>query len=278
MATNYHGYQNPEEQNTNISSYNRNQLLPCAFNDGNHQLFHCSTIKTKATYERLQTVYQLDLCWKCLGINHRANNSPSSSICRANEYWQVHNALLNSSKSRYGRTVTSYPQPIAQLKTRQQLQKQQIFSRWWQLFYITRRLMFKLKRSWIQEAVWWNNSQNFLQITLLERDTSTTCLGRSQRKKTKACYTTSTKNSSLEDNERYNGNQVYAVSFDRKYDHLTHVNLPTLDNLQVTELIAQGNNNLDFLQCWTTAKRNIECIILLCIAVIAANKALTSTK
>ena len=44
-----------------------NQPLPCVFNDGNHQLFHCPTFKAKKADERLQTVYQLNRCRNCLG-------------------------------------------------------------------------------------------------------------------------------------------------------------------------------------------------------------------
>ena len=45
-----------------IGSNSNSQNLPCVFNDGNHQLFHCPTFKAKTADERLQTVYQLNLC------------------------------------------------------------------------------------------------------------------------------------------------------------------------------------------------------------------------
>ena len=74
---------------------------------------------------------------------------------------------------------------------------------------------------------------------------------------TKTCYTTSTEISNLEDDERYNLKQIYVVEninlpklrehpgdIARKYDHRRHVNMPTLDNLQVTVLIGQDNINL----------------------------------
>ena len=59
-------------------SNSNNQPPPCVFNDGNHQLFHCPTFKAKTADERLQTVYQLNLCRNCLGANHQANNCPST--------------------------------------------------------------------------------------------------------------------------------------------------------------------------------------------------------
>ena len=74
---------------------------------------------------------------------------------------------------------------------------------------------------------------------------------------TKTYYTTSTEISNLEDDEHYNLKQIYVVEninlpklrehpgdIARKYDHLRHVNMPTLDNLQVTVLIGQDNINL----------------------------------
>ena len=80
---------------------------------------------------------------------------------------------------------------------------------------------------------------------------------------TKTCYTTSTEISNLEDDERYNLKQIYVVEniilpklrehpgdIARKYDHLRHVNMPTLDNLQVTVFIGQNNINLTS-QCGT---------------------------
>ena len=47
-----------------------NQHLPCVFNDGNNQLFHCSMFKAKAADEKLQTVYKLNFCINCSGANH----------------------------------------------------------------------------------------------------------------------------------------------------------------------------------------------------------------
>ena len=74
---------------------------------------------------------------------------------------------------------------------------------------------------------------------------------------TKSCYTTSTEISNLGDDERYNLKQIYVVEninlpklrehpgdIARKYDHLRHVNMPTLHNLEVTVLIGQDNINL----------------------------------
>ena len=74
---------------------------------------------------------------------------------------------------------------------------------------------------------------------------------------TKSCYTTSTKISNLEYDERYNLKQIYVVEninlpklrehpgdIARKNDHIRHVNMPTLDNLEVTVLIGQDNINL----------------------------------
>ena len=61
----------------------------------------------------------------------------------------------------------------------------------------------------------------------------------------------------MEDDERYNLKQIYVVEniklpnlgehlgdVARKYDHLRHVKMPILDNLQVTVLIGQDNINL----------------------------------
>ena len=81
---------------------------------------------------------------------------------------------------------------------------------------------------------------------------------------TKFCYTTSTEISNLEDDERYDLKQIYVVEnmilpklrehpgdIARKYDHLRHVNMPTLENLQVTVLIVQDNISwLDYF--WTS--------------------------
>ena len=88
----------------------------------------------------------------------------------------------------------------------------------------------------------------------------------------------------------------------RKYDHLRYVNMPTLDDLQVTVIIGhnvslispirveQGPSSapsasifklglfLDIIQYWMTAKQNIQCIIMLCVASIASNKTMTLTK
>ena len=74
---------------------------------------------------------------------------------------------------------------------------------------------------------------------------------------TKTCYTTSTEMSNLEDDESHNLKQIYVVEninlpklrehpedIARKYDHLRHVNMATLDNLQVTVLLGQDNINL----------------------------------
>ena len=78
-----------------------------------HQLFHCPTFKAKTAYERLQTIYPLNLCRNCLGANHRANNCPSNSNCRDAE--QRHNTMLHGANSRYGQTLTSIVQTNSQL-------------------------------------------------------------------------------------------------------------------------------------------------------------------
>ena len=101
-------------QATRGSSSN-NQPLPCVFNDGSHQLFHCPTFKGKTADERLQTVYQLNLCRNCLGSNHRANNCPPNSNCREQGCGQRHNTMLYVANSRYGRTLTSIVQSNSQL-------------------------------------------------------------------------------------------------------------------------------------------------------------------
>ena len=73
---------------------------------------------------------------------------------------------------------------------------------------------------------------------------------------TKTCYTTSTEIFNLDDDERYNLNRIYVVEninlpklleqpgdIARKYEHLRHVKILALDNLQVTVLIGQDNIN-----------------------------------
>ena len=47
-------------------SNSNSQPLPCVFNDGNHQLFHCPTFKARTADKILQTVYQLNFCRNCL--------------------------------------------------------------------------------------------------------------------------------------------------------------------------------------------------------------------
>ena len=95
-------------------SNSNNQLLPCVFNDGNHQLFHCPTFKAKTADERLQTVYQLNLRINRLGANHQANNCPSISNCREQGCGQRQNTMLHGANSRYGRTLTSIVLPNSQ--------------------------------------------------------------------------------------------------------------------------------------------------------------------
>ena len=92
-----------------------NQPLPCVFNDGNHQLFHCPTFKAKTADERLQTVYQLNFCRNRLEANHRANKCPSISNCREQGCGQRHNTMLHGTNSRYGRTLTAIAQTNSQL-------------------------------------------------------------------------------------------------------------------------------------------------------------------
>ena len=126
--------QQPTQNITNFGNNNRNQYNQrsttqmvqatrgsqsnsqlCVFNEGNHQLFRCSTFKAKTADKKLQTVYQLNLCRNCSGANHRANNCPSNSNCREKRCGQRHNTMLHGANSRYGRTVTSIVQTNSQL-------------------------------------------------------------------------------------------------------------------------------------------------------------------
>ena len=81
-------------------SNSNNQPLTCVFNDGNHHLFPRLIFKGKTADERFQTVYQLNLCRKCLGANHRGNKCPSNSNCREQGCGQRHNTMLHSANSR----------------------------------------------------------------------------------------------------------------------------------------------------------------------------------
>ena len=96
-------------------SNSNSQFLPCVFNDGNQQLFHCPTFKAKTADEKPQTVYQLNLCRNCLGANQRANNCPSKCNCREQRCGKRHNTMLHGANNIYGRTLTSIVQTNSQL-------------------------------------------------------------------------------------------------------------------------------------------------------------------
>ena len=148
-----------------------------------------------------------------------------------------------------------------------------------------------------------------------ERNTST-CLGGSQRNKHKnllknlvtqrqqKVQTWKTPNATTSNMENINLPKLMEHLGDiaSKYDHLRYVNMPTLDDLQVTVIIGhninlispirveQGPSSapsasifklglfLDIIQYWMTTKQNIQCIIMLCVASIASNKTMTLTK
>ena len=352
--------QQPTQNITNFSNNNRNQYnqrsktkmfqatrgsnrnsqpLPCFFNDGNHQLFHCPTFKAKTTDKKLQTIYQLNLCRNCLGANHRANNCPSNSSCREQECGQRHNTMLHGVNSRYGQVLTSIVQTNSQLnnsrgndnsfevinnKDTTTTKDTTAASKTTNLLYVMPVILHN-KENKVRKNAFIDPGSS---LTILLSKTADELRFQKETRQqlalegtngtaTKTCYTTSTEVSNLEDDKRYNLKQIYVVEninllklrehpgdIARKYDHLRHVNMPTLDNLQVTVLIGQGNINLisgvrveqgpslapkgafsnlvglflDLIQYRMTAKHNIKCIILLCFAAIASNKTRTSTK
>ena len=260
-------------------SNSNSQPLPCVINDGNHQLFHCPTFKSKTAEERLQTLYQLNLCRNCLGANHRANNCPSNSNCREQRCGQRHNAMLDGANSRYGRTVTSIVQTNSQLnnsrgngnsfavinnKDTTTTKDTTAATKTTNLLYVMLVILHNkenkvrtnafidpggsLKILFSKTADELRPQKKTLQQLVLEGANGTD---------TKICYTTSTEISNLEDDERYNLKQIYVAEniilpklrehsgdIARNYDHLRHVNMPTLYNLHVTVLIGQDNINL----------------------------------
>ncbi|XP_075258419.1 uncharacterized protein LOC142350456 [Convolutriloba macropyga] len=241
-------------------SNGNNQPLPCVFNDGNHQLFHCPTFKAKTADERLQTVYQLNLCRNCLGANHRANNCPSIFNCREQGCRQRHNTMLHGANSRYGRTLTSVVLPNSQSnnsrgsgnsfavitnKDTTTTKDTTAATKTTNLLYVMPVILHNKENKTADELRYQKETR---QQLVLEGANGTD---------KKSCYTTSTKIPNLEDDERYNLKQIYVVEninlpklrehpgdIARKYDHLRHVNMPTLDNLEVTVLIGQDNINL----------------------------------
>ena len=252
--------------------------LPCVFNDGNCQLFHCPTFKAKTAGERLETVYQLNLCRNCLGANHRANNCHSNSNCRAQRCGQRHNTMLHDAKSRYGRTVTSIIQTNSQLnKSRGNGKsfavinnKDTTTTKHTAAATKTKNLLYVMpvilhdKENKVRTYAFIDPGSSLTillskiadELRLQKETRQQLVLEGADGTDTNTCYTTSTEISNLEDDERYNLKQIYVVEninlpelrehpgdIARKYDHLRHINMQTLYNLQVTLLIGQDDIN-----------------------------------
>ena len=291
--------QQPTQNLTNFSNNNRNQynqrsttqmfqatrgrkrnsqLLPCVFNDGIHQLFHCPTFKAKTADEKLQTVYQLNLCRNCLGANHRAKNYPSNSSCREQGCGQRHNTVVHGANSRYGRALTSIVQTNSQLnnsrgngnsfavinnKDTTTAKDITAATKTTNLLYVMPVILHN-KENKVRTYAFIDPGSSLTillsktadELRLQKETRQELVLEAANGRDTKTCYTTSTEISNLEDDERYNLKQIYAVEninlaklrehpgdIARKYDHIRHVNMPTLDNLQDTVLIGQDNIN-----------------------------------
>ena len=152
-----------------------NQPLSCVFNDGNHKLFHWPTFKGKTADERLQPVYQINLCRKIwdrviepstvlqtlIAGSKDADNETTLcytvSIVDTEEHWpQLFKQSLNWTTQEemvtHLQSSTTKIQP--QQRTQQRQLKQRMFSLSCQLFYITRRTKFGHTPSSTQEAVW----------------------------------------------------------------------------------------------------------------------------
>ena len=260
-------------------SNSNNQLLPCVFNGGNHQLFHCPTFKAKTADERLQTVYKLNLCRNCLGANHRANNCPSISNCREQGCGQRHNTMLHGANSRYGRTLTPVVLPNSQSnnsrgngnsfavisnKDTTTTKDTTAATKTTNLLYVMPVILHN-KENKVRTYAFIDPGSSLTillsktgdELRLQKETGQRLVLEGANGTDTKSCYTTSTEISNLKDDERYNLKQIYVVEninlpklrehpgdIARKYDHLRHVNKPTLDNLEVTVLIGQDNINL----------------------------------
>ena len=260
-------------------SNSTHQPLPCVFNDGNHQLFYCPTFKAKTADEKLQTVYQLNLCRKCSGLNNRANNCPSISNCREQGCGQRHDTMLLGANSRYGRTLTSIVLPNSQSnssrvngnsfavisnKDTTTTKDTTAATKTTNLLYVLPVVLHN-KENKVRTYAFIGPGSSLTK--LLSKTADELRLQKETRQQlvlegangtdTKSCYTTSTEISNLEDDKRYNLKQIYVVEninwpklrehpadIARKYDHLRHVNMPTLDNLEVTVLIGQDNINL----------------------------------
>ena len=260
-------------------SISNSQPLPCVFNDGNHQLFHCPTFKAKTADKRLQTVYQFNLCRNCLGANHRANNCPSNSKCREQECGQRYNTMLHGANNRYGQTLTSIVQTNSQLnnsrgngnsfavinnKDKTTTKDTTAATNTTNLLYFMPVILHnKYNKVRTYAFIDPGNSLAILlsktadELRLQKETRQQLILEGANGTDTKICYTTSTEMSNLEDDESYNLKQIYVVEninlpklrehpkdIARKYDHLRHVNMATLDNLQVTVLLGQDNINL----------------------------------
>ena len=224
-----------------------NQPLPCVFNDGNHQLFHCPTFKAKTADGRLQTVYQLNLCRNCLRANNRANNCPSISNCREQGCEQRHNTLLHGANSRYGRTLTSIVLPNSQSNnSRGNGNSFAVISN--KDTTTTKDTTAATKTTnllYVMPVILHNKENKVRTYAFIDPGSSLTILlsntadelrlqkETTLRTDTKSSYTTSTEISYMEDDERYNLKHIYAVEninlpklrehpgdIARKYDHL----------------------------------------------------------
>ena len=233
----------------------------------------------KTADERLQTVYQLKLCKNCLGSNHRVNNCPSNSDCREQGCGQRHNTMLHGANIRYGRTLISVIQPNSQLNnsagignsfaainneditTTKDMTAAALTTN---LLYVM-PIVLHIKENKVRTYAFIDPGSSLTKFLSkaaddlhLQKETrQQLVLEGANGTDTKICYTTSTEFSNLEDDERYNLKKIYVMEninlpklrehpgdITRKYYHLRHVNMPTMDNPQVTVLIGQVNVNL----------------------------------
>ena len=213
----------------------------------------------------------MNLCRNCLGANHRAN-------CREQGCGQPHNTMLHGDNSRHGRT-TSIVQTNSQLNNSRE--KGNSFAvinnkdttttndttaatKTTNLLYVMPVILHnKENKGRTYAFIEPGGSLTLLlsktadELRLQKETRQQLVLEGANGTDTKTCYTTSTEISNLVDDERYNLKQIYVVEninlpklrehpgdIARKYDHLRHVNMPTLDNLQFAVLIGQDNINL----------------------------------
>ena len=214
-----------------------------------------------------------------MGSNHQANNCPSNSNCREQGYGQQHNTMLHGANSKYGRTLTSIIQSNSQLnnsvgngnsfvvinnKVINTTKDMTPTTKTTNLLYVMPVILHN-KENKVRTYAFIDLGSSL--TILLSKTADELRLQKETRQQlvfegangtdTKTCYKTSTEISISKDDERYNLKQIYVVEkfnlpkqrehpgdIAGKYDYHRHVNMQTLDNLQVTVLIGQDNINL----------------------------------